>query len=91
MATIGRAAAVADLGKLHFSGLFAWLLWLFVHLMYLVGFRNRILVFIEWAWSYLTYQRSARLITGSSELPGVTQESGIVKSGGTPEKPLAAD
>jgi NADH:ubiquinone reductase (H+-translocating) len=70
MATIGRAAAVAQVGKLHLSGLVAWLMWLFVHLMYLVGFRNRILVLIEWGWSYLTYQRSARLITGSNQLPG---------------------
>src|SRR6185369_10850023 len=50
MATIGRAAAVADLGKFHFSGFLAWLMWLFVHLMFLVGFRNRLLVMIEWAW-----------------------------------------
>ena len=71
LATIGRAAAVADLGdNLHFSGFPAWFLWLFVHLMYLVGFRNRLLVLIEWAWAYLTYQRSARLITGSTQLPG---------------------
>jgi NADH dehydrogenase len=70
MATIGRAAAVADLGKLHFSGFIAWTMWLFVHLMYLVGFRNRLLVLIEWGWSYLTYQKSARLITGSNRLPG---------------------
>jgi len=75
LATIGRAAAVADLGeKLHFSGFPAWFLWLFVHLMFLVGFRNRLLVFIEWAWSYLTYQRSARLITGSNQLPGWQQQ-----------------
>ncbi len=74
MATIGRAAAVADLGKFHFSGLVAWLMWLFVHLMFLVGFRNRLLVMIEWAWSYLTYQRSARLITGSNQLPGWAQQ-----------------
>ena len=74
MATIGRAAAVADLGRLHFSGLIAWLMWLFVHLMYLVGFRNRLLVFIEWGWSYMTYQRSARLITGSTKLPGWQQQ-----------------
>ena len=72
MATIGRAAAVAEIGKLHFSGLLAWMLWLFVHIMYLVGFRNRLLVMIEWAWSYLTYERSARLITGSATLPGFT-------------------
>ncbi len=75
LATIGRAAAVADLGRFHFSGLLAWLLWLFVHLMYLVGFRSRILVLIEWGWSYLTYQRSARLITGSTQLPGWTPSS----------------
>ena len=74
LATIGRAAAVADLGKLHFSGFPAWLLWLFVHLMFLVGFRNRLLVLIEWGWSYLTYQRSARLITGSNQLPGWLQQ-----------------
>jgi len=75
LATIGRAAAVADLGeKLHFSGFPAWFLWLFVHLMYLVGFRNRLLVFIEWAWAYLTYQRSARLITGSNHLPGWSRQ-----------------
>lgn len=75
LATIGRASAVADLGeKLHFSGFPAWVLWLFVHLMYLVGFRNRLLVFIEWAWAYLTYQRSARLITGSTQLPGWPQQ-----------------
>lgn len=74
MATIGRAAAIADIAKLHFSGFTAWLLWLFVHLMYLVGFRNRVLVLIEWAWAYLTYQRSARLITGSAALPGWMQQ-----------------
>ena len=70
LATIGRAAAVADLGRLHFSGFFAWFLWIFIHILYLVGFRNRVLVLIEWAWAYFTYQRSARLITGSTSLPG---------------------
>jgi NADH dehydrogenase len=63
MATIGRAAAVADLGWFRFSGLPAWLVWLFVHLMYIVGFENRLLVFIQWAWSYFTWNRGARLIT----------------------------
>ncbi len=63
LATIGRNAAVADFGKLHFSGYLAWLSWLFVHIFFLIGFRNRLLVMLEWAWSYLTYQRSARLIT----------------------------
>jgi NADH dehydrogenase len=70
LATIGRAAAVADLGRLHFSGPLAWLIWLLVHIMALVGFRNRVLVFFEWFWSYVTYERGARLITGqpSAEL-----------------------
>jgi NADH dehydrogenase len=64
LATIGRAAAVADLGRLHFSGALAWLIWLVVHIMALVGFRNRMIVFLEWAWSYMTYDLGARLITG---------------------------
>jgi NADH dehydrogenase len=89
-ATIGRAAAVADLGKLHLSGFPAWITWLFVHLMYLVGFRNRVLVFIEWAWAYITYQRSARLITGNCELPGGAQSDSMIP-GTASEKPLAAD
>ncbi|MDH3292448.1 MAG: NAD(P)/FAD-dependent oxidoreductase [Gemmatimonadota bacterium] len=62
LATIGRAAAVANFGRLRFSGYPAWLLWLFVHLMYLVEFENRILVFFQWAWNYLTWNRGARLI-----------------------------
>jgi NADH dehydrogenase len=64
LATIGRSAAVADFGKLHVSGFIAWWLWLVVHLMNLVGFRNRLLVLVQWAWNYLTFDRSARLITG---------------------------
>jgi NADH dehydrogenase len=63
MATIGRSAAVAWIGKLHFSGWLAWLAWLFVHLLFLIGFRNKISVLIQWAYSYLTFKRSARLIT----------------------------
>jgi NADH dehydrogenase len=63
LATIGRSRAVADLGKLRISGYFAWLSWLFVHLFFLIGFRNRIMVLMEWAWAYLTYQGNARLIT----------------------------
>jgi NADH dehydrogenase len=62
LATIGRAAAVADFRWIRFSGYLAWLLWLFVHLMYLVGFENRLLVFIRWAWNYFTRNRGARLI-----------------------------
>jgi NADH dehydrogenase len=66
LAVIGRASAVAQFGgdKLQFHGLFAWLVWLFVHLMYLVGFQNRLVVFIRWAFNYFTYNRGARLITG---------------------------
>ena len=70
LATIGRAAAVAQFGRIHISGFIAWLSWLFVHILFLIGFRNRLLVFIQWAWSYVTYERGARLITGSTYLPG---------------------
>jgi NADH dehydrogenase len=70
LATIGRAAAVAQIGKFEISGYFAWLAWLFIHILFLIGFRNRMIVMIQWAWSYLTYERGARLITGSDQLPG---------------------
>ena len=73
LATIGRAAAVAQFGKFKLSGYFAWLAWLFIHILFLIGFRNRLIVMIQWAWSYLTYERGARLITGSNELPGWTE------------------
>jgi NADH:ubiquinone reductase (H+-translocating) len=64
MATIGRAAAVADIRGIHLSGLIAWLAWLFIHLLYLIGFENRLLVMVQWAVSYISYERGARLITG---------------------------
>jgi NADH:ubiquinone reductase (H+-translocating) len=64
LAVIGRASGVADFGRLHFHGWPAWLLWLFVHLMYLAQFRNRLLVFIRWGFQYLSFDRGARLITG---------------------------
>ncbi len=64
MATIGRSAAVAVIGRFAFTGLFAWLVWLAVHIFFLIGFRNRLMVLINWAWSYFTYNRGARLITG---------------------------
>jgi NADH dehydrogenase len=64
MATLGRGRAVADLGFVRFAGYAAWLAWLFIHLMYLVQFGNRVLILVQWAWSYLTWNRSARLITG---------------------------
>ncbi len=70
LATIGRAAAVAEIGRVHLSGYFAWLTWLFVHIFFLIGFRNRILVLIQWASSYVTYERGSRLITGGTNLPG---------------------
>jgi NADH:ubiquinone reductase (H+-translocating) len=73
LATIGRAAAVAQIGKWRLSGYPAWLAWLFVHILFLIGFRNRLIVMIQWAWSYLTYERGARLITGSNVLPGWTE------------------
>ncbi|WP_292594018.1 NAD(P)/FAD-dependent oxidoreductase [Mesorhizobium sp.] len=63
LATIGRKAAVADLGPIQLSGFLAWLLWSFAHLWFLVGFRNRTVVFLDWAWAYATFDRSARLIT----------------------------
>jgi NADH dehydrogenase len=63
LATIGRGAAVAKIGRVKASGLLAWLLWLFVHIFFLIGFRNRLIVMIQWAWSYFTFDRGARLIT----------------------------
>jgi NADH:ubiquinone reductase (H+-translocating) len=67
MATIGRASAIADFGWYRASGLVGWLLWLFVHIMQLTGFRNRVVVLTEWAWAYVTRQRGIRLITGTPE------------------------
>ena len=64
MATIGRASAVADFGSFRLTGYIAWLAWLFVHLMNLIGFRNRVVVMVQWAWAYVSYQRAIRLITG---------------------------
>jgi NADH dehydrogenase len=63
LAVIGRGQAVADIGRLHFGGFVAWLLWIFIHIFFLIGFRNRVIVLLEWAWAYATYQRGARLIT----------------------------
>jgi NADH dehydrogenase len=64
LATIGRARGVADFGAVRFSGFLAWASWLAVHIFYLIGFRNRILVLISWAWSYVSFRRGARIITG---------------------------
>ncbi len=68
LATIGRAAAVARLGGLKLSGFVAWVIWVAVHILYLIGFRNRVLVMLQWAWAYLTYQRGIRLITGERQV-----------------------
>jgi NADH dehydrogenase len=71
LAVIGRGRAVADIGRLHFSGFVAWLTWIFVHIFFLIGFRNRIIVLMEWGWSYLTFQHGARLITGEGDHRGL--------------------
>jgi len=68
LATIGRAAAVADMGRVKLTGFLAWFVWAFVHVLYLIGFRNRLVVMIQWSWAYLMYQRGIRLITGSAQL-----------------------
>jgi len=73
MATIGRKAAVAKIVwpfKAHWSGFMAWIAWLMVHIFFLIGLRNRLGVFLQWAWTYLTLRDGARLITGSQDLPG---------------------
>ncbi len=72
MATIGPAAAVADVGPLHFNGFLAWLTWLFIHLLYIAEFDNRLLILIQWAYNYFTRNRGARLITGSVNAPPLT-------------------
>ena len=69
MAVIGRGSAVADIGPLEMSGFFAWVFWLFLHIFWLIGFRNRLVVLGEWAWSYVTLQRRVRLITGEKLPP----------------------
>lgn len=67
MATVGRNKAVVDMGKIRFQGVFAWYVWMFVHLMAIVGWKNRVFTFFSWMWSYLTYDRSNRLIIGRNE------------------------
>lgn len=81
LATIGRYKAVAAFGKLHITGYFAWWMWLFVHLMYLVGFRNRVTVLVQWAYAYFTYGRGVRLIAGDwraqQQLPLASSDAAI--------------
>jgi NADH dehydrogenase len=71
MATIGRSAAVAEVGRFKFHGLLAWMAWLVIHLVFLIGFRNKMVVLIQWAYSYFAYKRAARVIT---YLPPETEE-----------------
>jgi NADH:ubiquinone reductase (H+-translocating) len=83
MATIGRAAAVVQVGRLRLHGVIAWFAWLFIHIFALIGFRNRLAVIMEWGWSYLTWQRGARLITG--EVGAWLAQPGGVTGGSVPE------
>lgn len=69
LATIGRKAAVVDFGPLRFSGIWAWWFWLTAHLFFLIGFRNRLVVLVDWAWSYWTYQRNARILGAATSPP----------------------
>jgi NADH dehydrogenase len=74
LATIGRGKAIADLGRFRrFSGFPAWVLWLGVHILYLIGFANRLVVLVRWAWSFVTHGRSTRLITGTPLLPEIRE------------------
>lgn len=77
MATMGRAKAVANIRGFKFSGFFAWLLWGIVHIFFLIGFRNRSLVFIEWIWLYLTFNRGARLITSRFKVQDGEDGAGV--------------
>jgi NADH dehydrogenase len=75
MATVGRHKAVVDMrGGIRFQGAFAWYVWMFVHLMSLVGFRNRVFTFFSWMWSYFSYDRSNRLIIGRNEEKSILEE-----------------
>jgi NADH:ubiquinone reductase (H+-translocating) len=80
MAVIGRAAAVADIFGLHLSGLFAWLSWLFIHLMYIVEFQSRVLVFVQWGFEYLTFSRGARLITGTAATDSLEKRTALTNA-----------
>jgi NADH:quinone reductase (non-electrogenic) len=81
MAVIGRAAAVANIFGFHLSGFVAWFTWLFIHLIYIVEFQNRVMVFIQWGFEYLTFSRGARLITGSAATDSIKQTASVHTSG----------
>jgi NADH dehydrogenase len=82
LATIGRNSAVAQMGRLQLSGISAWLAWLLIHVMFLIGFRNRFIVIFQWAWSFLSYDRGARLITGP-----IRRDENRSPAGNSAEKP----
>jgi NADH:ubiquinone reductase (H+-translocating) len=88
MATIGRSRAVAMVDRMHMSGFVAWIAWLVVHIWYLIGFRNRLVVMITWAWSYFTYRRGARLIAGygATRVPEALRAAGTAKADGEPHR-----
>jgi NADH dehydrogenase len=81
MAVIGRAAAIANIFGLHLSGLLAWLTWLFIHLMYIVEFQSRVLVFVQWGFEFLTFSRGARLITGQAATDSLVQPETMKDTG----------
>ena len=76
LATIGRRAAIVDLGRLRFSGFPAWLFWLAAHVFFLIGFRNRLVVLLDWAVAYWTYQRNARIIVRSGQAEDISAQNG---------------
>jgi NADH dehydrogenase len=90
MAAIGRARAIAEIGRVRLSGFAAWLTWLFVHVLFLIGYRNRLMVLLEWGMSYLTWQRGARLITGNMRPDTVARELGLRFGPGAREAESAA-
>jgi NADH dehydrogenase len=75
MATVGRNLAVVDIGKIRFQGIFAWFVWMFVHLMSLVGFRNKVVTFVNWVWSYFSYDRGTRLIIRRFNRESMTEDT----------------
>src|SRR5438045_649897 len=77
MAVIGRAAAVANIFGIHVSGLLAWLMWVFIHLIYIVEFQSRVQVFVQWGFEYFTFSRGARLITGQAATDSVDQAASM--------------
>ena len=91
MATIGRKRAIADIGPLHFSGLFAWLAWLMIHLLLLVGFRNKIVVLVQWFYSYVTFRRGARIIIGQAEHQDEVEAAILSSDTSPPFKSAAAE